>query len=204
MGRTRQLLLWLGFCVVCATGSATLGYLAPAVPLSSGLRAVTGPLAVLVLPLASLLVPLFTVPRVPLRQRTVAWQLVVPVITGVVLAVVSGEAGNEVALQQRGRWTEAVVASKESGKSDHCTLRRASGQRISPDLTEGDGCQEYVEPGDTVSVRYDPAGAAAPVTAEESGSYGGFIAGLMVVQVAMGTWGCLRMYRQNAEQRARG
>ncbi|MGW2558608.1 hypothetical protein ACWCXB_05030 [Streptomyces sp. NPDC001514] len=61
-------------------------------------------LAWLVLPLASVLVPLFALVRVPLKQR------------------------------------------------------------ISPDLSEGDGCKEYVEAGDALTVRYDPEGAAASVT----------------------------------------
>lgn len=85
----------------------------------------------------------------------------------------------------------------EDVKTDQCTLqRRTDGTRISPTLSEGDGCRS-VSKGDTLRVRYDPEGVAGPVTDvdAESGSYGGLIAGLVLAAVAMGTWGSVRMSR---------
>ncbi|MFG3075285.1 hypothetical protein [Streptomyces sp. NPDC048225] len=46
--------------------------------------------AVLVLPPASLLIPVSLLRRVPRKKRKVAWQLIVPVIAGVALGVLGG------------------------------------------------------------------------------------------------------------------
>ena len=61
---------WLVFSLVCAGGS--LAWLGPVVPLPSVLRAAGGLFAVLIPPLASLLVPLLLLRRVPRKKRKVA------------------------------------------------------------------------------------------------------------------------------------
>lgn len=188
---------WLAFSLTCALGSAGLGWLAPAMPLKSWVGGVAVLTAWLLLPLAAVLVPMLGLRRVPRARRKMAWQLIVPVVAGVALGIVAGEAGQQSALAERGRWTTATVVDKEDARTDQCTLqRRTDGTRISPRLSEGDGCRS-VSKGDTLRVRYDPEGVAGPVTDvdAESGSYGGFIAGLVLAAVAMGTWGSVRMSR---------
>ncbi|MCZ4508866.1 hypothetical protein O3Q52_11750 [Streptomyces sp. ActVer] len=186
---------WLAFSLTCALGSAGLGWLAPALPLKSWVGGAAVLTAWLLLPLATVLVPMLGLRRVPRARRKMAWQLIVPVVAGVALGVVAGEAGQQSALAERGRWTTATVVGIEDAKTDQCTLqRRADGTRISPRLSEGDGCRS-VSKGDILRVRYDPEGAAGPVTDVESDSYGGLIAGLVLAAVAMGTWGSVRMSR---------
>jgi hypothetical protein len=189
---------WLAFSLVCAVGSAGLGWLAPVVPLTSWAGGTALLLAWFVLPLATVLVPLLWLRRVPRKKRKMAWQLVVPVVAGVALGVVGNQAGQQSALADRGRWTTAKVVEKEDAKTDQCTLRRTDGEEISPTLSEGDGC-DVASVGETLRVRYDPEGVAGPVTSVESDAYGGFIAALVVAAVAMGTWGSVRMSRRNEE-----
>ncbi|MFG2347091.1 hypothetical protein [Streptomyces phaeochromogenes] len=190
---------WLAFSLTCALGSAGLGWLAPAMPLKSWIGGVALLTAWLLLPLAAVLVPMLGLRRVPRAQRKMAWQLIVPVVAGVALGVVALEAGQQSALAERGRWTTATVVDIEDARTDRCTLqRRADGTRISPTLSESDGCRS-VSKGDILRVRYDPEGVAGPVTdadtGTESDSYGGLIAGLVLAAVAMGTWGSVRMSR---------
>ncbi|MFD3313010.1 hypothetical protein [Streptomyces sp. NPDC058694] len=189
---------WLAFSLTCALGSAGLGWLAPAVPLKSWVGGAAVLTAWLLLPLATVLVPILGLRRVPRARRKLAWQLIVPVVAGVALGVVAGEAGQQSALAERGRWTTATVVEIEDAKTDQCTLRRADGTRIAPTLSEGDGCRSASK-GDVLRVRYDPEGVAGPVTDAdtESDSYGGLIAGLVLAAVAMGTWGSVRMSRRD-------
>ncbi|MFE1589286.1 hypothetical protein ACFW6Q_26820 [Streptomyces sp. NPDC058737] len=128
----------------------------------------------------------------------------VAIVAAVVLAVITRQAGNERALQERGRWTEAVVIEVENRKTDKCTLRTSDGREISPQLSEGDGCEaDWLEPGDKLRVLYDPKGAAGPVEDVdmelESGSYQGAIGGLTALIIAAGTWGCTRLNRRDNE-----
>ncbi len=185
---------WLAFSLVCALGSAGLGWLAAAVPLKSWVGGAAVLTAWFLLPLATVLVPVLGLRRVPRAQRKMPWQLIVPVVAGVALGVVALEAGQQSALAERGRWTTATVVDIEDAKTDQCTLRRADGTRISPRLSEGDGCRSASN-GDTLRVRYDPEGVAGPVTDAESDSYGGLIAALILAAVATGTWGSVRMSR---------
>ncbi|MEU9956791.1 hypothetical protein [Streptomyces sp. NPDC050982] len=188
---------WLAFSLACALGSAGLGWLAPVVPLKSWVGGAAVLTAWFLLPLATVLVPMLGLRRVPRAQRKMAWQLIVPVVAGVALGVVAEEAGQQSALAERGRWTTATVVDIEDAKTDQCTLRRrGDGTRISPTLSEGDGCRS-VSKGDILRVRYDPEGVAGPVTDADadSDSYGGLIAGLVLAAVAMGAWGSVRMSR---------
>ncbi|MER7398445.1 hypothetical protein ABT381_23395 [Streptomyces sp. NPDC000151] len=190
-------LRWLLFYLVSVAGIAGLMWLGPAVPLPGWIRALGFLLAAILLPLASILVPVLRLRRIPRKQRKGAWQLVLPIIAGVGLAVVSGEAGEDAALQERGQWIKAQVVAVEDKKTDRCTVERLDGREIKPSLSEGGGCDpEFVDEGDVLRVRYDPEEAAGPVDDSwEPGSYGGGIAGLGTVFVVFGTWGSTRMAR---------
>ncbi|MFF0204133.1 hypothetical protein [Streptomyces sp. NPDC005017] len=195
----REVTRWLLFSLVCACGSLGLAWLAPVVPLPGPLRAVAVLVAWVVLPLASVLVPLLLLRRVPRGRRKVAWQLVVPVVAGVALGVVGKEAGDQVALEARGRWADVEVVRVEKAGTDHCDLRTADGREVSPSLSEGDGCDDPIAKGDRLRVRYDPEGVAGPTGDADATSYGGLIAGLFLAAVAMGTWGGVRQSRWNRE-----
>lgn len=176
-----------------------LAWLGPVVPLWALLRSVALLLAWIVLPLASVLVPLLLLRRVPRKRRKVAWQLVVPVVAGVALGVFGNGAGDQVALAGRGEWADAVVVRKDSGKTNHCDLRTVGGREISPSLSEGDGCKDWVESGDRLRVRYDPAGVASPTADVERSSNAGFLAVLFGLAVVLGTWGGVRQSRWDRE-----
>ncbi|MDQ0405593.1 hypothetical protein ABVB69_08755 [Streptomyces sp. NPDC000349] len=190
---------WLLFSLVCAGGSLGLSWLGPFVPLPSAVRGVGGLLAILVLPLASLLVPLLTLRRVPRKKRKLAWQLVVPLVAGMAMGFLGTEAGGQAALAGRGAWTDAVVVGMDDSSTNHCDLRAADGQEISPSLSEGDGCEDWVEKGDEMRVRYDPEGIAGPTADRDSGSNGGLLAVLFGAAVVMGTWGGVRQSRWDRE-----
>ncbi|MEH0423982.1 hypothetical protein [Streptomyces sp. B21-083] len=161
-------------------------------------------LAWIVLPLASLLVPVLWPRRIPLRQRKVAWQFIVPVVAGVALGVLGKQAGDQAGLADRGRWTEAVVVHKEEGKTDKCMLRASGGRAIWPSLSEEDGCRESVSEGDILRVRYDPEGVARPVDAVDTASYGELLAYLLAAVVTLGTWGGVRQSRWDREYEVTG
>ncbi len=97
-----DLVRWFAFSLVCAGGSLGLGWLGPVVPLPAPLRGVGLLVACLVLPLASVLVPLLTLRRVPRRKRRMAWQLIVPVLAGAFLGVFGRAAGDQAAITDRG------------------------------------------------------------------------------------------------------
>lgn len=197
-GDRSALLRWLLFYVVCAAGIAGLPWAGPAVPLSAWMRGTGFVLGVILLPLASVLTPFFLLRRIP-RNKRGTWQLLPMVVAAAGLGVLSLFAGQDAALQERGRVTEAKVVAVKQGKTDRCTLQQPNGQEIPLDLKEGDGCAG-VERGDTLRVRYDPEGAANPVAASwKPGSYGAAIAGLAAVFVAFGTWGGTRMARRDRE-----
>jgi hypothetical protein len=193
------LVRWFVCSVVCAGGSLGLAWLGPVVPLWSPVRGAALLLAWLVLPLASVLVPLLLLRRVPRKQRKVAWQLFVPVVAGVALGVFGNGAGDQVALAERGEWADAVVVRKDDAKTNYCDLRRVRGHEISPSLSEGDGCRDWVEAGDKLRVRYDPAGVAGPTTDVERSSNAGLLAVLFGLAVVMGTWGGVRQSRWDRE-----
>lgn len=194
-----DLVRWFVCSVVCAGGSLGLAWLGPVVPLWSPVRGAALLLAWLVLPLASVLVPLLLLRRVPRKQRKVAWQLFVPVVAGVALGVFGNGAGDQVALAERGEWADAVVVRKDDAKTNYCDLRRVRGHEISPSLSEGDGCRDWVEAGDKLRVRYDPAGVAGPTTDVERSSNAGLLAVLFGLAVVMGTWGGVRQSRWDRE-----
>ncbi|MFH8894897.1 hypothetical protein ACH4HG_00605 [Streptomyces coeruleorubidus] len=187
------------FSLVCAGGSLGLAWLSPVVPLWAPLRSVALLLAWIVLPLASVLVPVLLLRRVPRKQRKVAWQLVVPVVAGVALGIFGTGAGDLVALAERGEWADAVVVRKDDAKTNYCDLRMVGGREISPSLSEGDGCRDWVEVGDKLRVRYDPAGVASPTTDVERSSDAGLLAVLFGLAVLMGTWGGVRQSRWDRE-----
>ncbi|CAM5270362.1 hypothetical protein [Streptomyces griseomycini] len=192
---TRQrvdLIRWLLFNLVCAGGSLGLAWLGPVAPLPAPVRGVGMILAVLVLPLATLLVPVLLLRRVPRKKRKVAWQLCVPLIAGVAMGVFGNAAGDQAALADRGRWTDAVVVSMDDSGTNHCDLRTTDGRTISPSLPEGGGCEDWVSKGDELRVRYDPEGIAGPTEDQGASSYGGMLAALFLVAVLMGTWGSVR------------
>ncbi|MER5969345.1 hypothetical protein ABT112_06335 [Streptomyces sp. NPDC002055] len=132
-----------------------------------------------------------------------AWQLLLPFFTGALLGFVSHGAGEDSALKERGRWAEATVVAvknENSNKTAQCTLRKPHGQAIEPDLKEGHGCEDGIERGDALRVRYDPEGVADPEDESwKPESYGGLIAGLATVFVGFGVWGSVRMSRQGRE-----
>ncbi|MPY60228.1 hypothetical protein [Streptomyces spongiae] len=190
-------LQWLLFQLACAAAMAGIMWLGPVIPLYPWIRNSSWFLAVLILPLASVLVP--TLWRTPRGKRTLVWQVVPTFFAGALLAAVSGGAGNNMAMQERGKWTQARVVALDD-RPDRCILQKPDGQEISPDLTEGNGCEDGIERGDTLQVRYDPEGAVSPVDESwKPGSYGGGIAGLAVVFVVFGTWGSTRMSRRDRE-----
>ncbi|MGW3653394.1 hypothetical protein [Streptomyces sp. NPDC000878] len=195
---------WSLFGLACAGGSAGLAWLVPVVPLPNPFGGVALLLACVLLPLATVLVPVLWLRRVPRKRRKVAWQFIVPVVAGVALGVLGKQAGDQVALADRGRWTEAVVVHKEERKTDECTMRASGGREISPSLSEGDGCRDWVSEGDTLRVRYDPEGVARPVEDVDTGSYGVLLAYLIVAAVVMGTWGGVRQSRWDREYDATG
>ncbi|MEU6112962.1 hypothetical protein ABZ840_00095 [Streptomyces sp. NPDC047117] len=187
---------WLVFNSACVAISVTMMWLGPVVPLPGVLSFMGFLLSVLLIPMALLLVPVFWLRRVPRKKRKVAWELIIVLIAAVGLAFLTYGAGEEWALQERGRWTKAVVVKVEDRKSDKCTLRTSNGQDITPLLGESDGCDaEVVEPGDDLTVLYDPKGAAGPADEMPSGSYAGVIVGLAALIIAAGTCGCVRMNR---------
>lgn len=202
--RRIAMIRWSLCSLACAGGSAGLAWLVPAAPLPNPLGAAALLLAWIVLPLATVLVPVLWLRGVPRKRRKVAWQFLVPVIAGVVLGVLGKLAGDQAALADRGRWTEAVVVHKDEGKTDQCTMRAPGGQEISPSLSEGDGCGEWVSEGDTLRVRYDPEGVASPVEDVDTTSYGMLLAYLIVAAVVMGTWGGVRQSRWDREYDAGG
>ncbi|MFG3158634.1 hypothetical protein ACGFY8_02015 [Streptomyces sp. NPDC048232] len=183
---------WLLFSLACAGGSLGLAWLGPVVPLPSAVRVVGGVLAVFVLPFASVLVPLLTLRRVPRKRRKLAWQLIVPLIAGVAMGIFGTEAGGQAALADRGLWTNAVVVGMDDSGTNHCDLRSVDGRDISPSLSEGDGCEDWVEKGDEMHVRYDPEGIAGPTTDRDISYNGGLLAVLFGAAVVMGTWGGVR------------
>lgn len=192
-------LRWLLFYLVCLAGIIGFTWMTPAVPLDPWVAPVLG---WFLIPFASLLVPIFGIRRVPHRQRKLAWQLLLPLVTGAVLGFVSQAAGEDAALKERGRWVEAKVVAVEndnSNKTRQCTLQKPNGQKVAPDLKETDGCEDGVGRGEVLRVRYDPEGVASPEESWEPGSYGGVIAGLATLFVAFGTWGCVRMSRGERE-----
>lgn len=195
---------WSLCALACAGGSAGLAWLVPAAPLRNPFGGAALLLAWIVLPLATVLVPVLWLRRVPRKQRKVAWQFIVPVIAGVALGVLGKQAGDQGGLADRGQWTEAVVVHKEEGKTDKCMVRASGGHEIRPSLSEGDGCREWVSEGDTLRVRYDPEGVARPVEDVDTTSYGELLAYLMVAAVAMGTWGGVRQNRWDREYEATG
>ncbi|MFE0801401.1 hypothetical protein [Streptomyces sp. NPDC058812] len=190
---------WLLVSLVRAGGSLGLSWLGPVVPLPSVVRGVGLLLALLVLPLASVLIPVLLLRRVPRKKRKVAWQLVVPVIAGVALGVVGKFAGDQAALADRGAWTDAVVVGMDDSGTNHCDLRSVDGRTISPSLSEGGGCEDWVSKGDKLRVRYDPEGLASPTEDRDSSSYGGFLATLFGAAVVMGTWGGVRQSKWDRE-----
>ncbi|MFD0055826.1 hypothetical protein ACFVHR_19020 [Streptomyces sp. NPDC127168] len=190
---------WLLFSLMCAGGSLGLSWLGPVVPLPAVARAPGLLLAVFVLPLATLLVPVLALRRVPRKKRKVAWQLIVPVITGVAMGFLGTGAGAQEALTDRGLWTEAVVVGMDDSGTNHCDLRSVDGRAISPSLSEGDGCEDWVEKGDEMRVRYDPEGIAGPTTDRDISYNGGLLALLFGAAVVMGTWGGVRQSRWDRE-----
>lgn len=59
-----------------------IAWLGPVLALPAPVRGVGMALALLVLPLATVLVPVLLLRRVPRRKRKVAWQLLVPLVAG--------------------------------------------------------------------------------------------------------------------------
>ncbi|WP_328562070.1 hypothetical protein [Streptomyces coelicoflavus] len=189
---------WLAFSLLCAGGSLGLSWLGPVVPLPTVVRGVGGLLAILVLPLASLLVPMLLLRRAPLKKRKMAWQLIVPLIAGVAMGFFGTAAGGTAALADRGVWADAVVVSADYSSTNHCELRTVDGQDISPSLSESDGCRDSVSKGDELSVRYDPEGVASPDDGR-SDSDGVLLATLFGAAVVMGTWGGVRQSKWDRE-----
>ncbi|MFF8940370.1 hypothetical protein ACF08O_37835 [Streptomyces paradoxus] len=197
---------WLLFNSTCVAASVSLMWLAPVVPLPGLLRSAAFLTSALLIPLALVLVPALLLRHIPHKKppRLAIVALIVAIVAAVVLAVITRQAGSERALQERGRWTEAVVIEVENRKTDKCTLRTREGQEISPQLSQGDGCEaDWVEPGDKLRVLYDPKGAAGPVkdvdTELEPGSYRGVVGGLAALIIVAGTWGCIRLNRRDNE-----
>ncbi|MFH8978619.1 hypothetical protein [Streptomyces sp. NPDC017890] len=195
---------WLLFNSTCVAASVSLMWLAPVIPLPGLLRGAAFLVSALLIPLALVLVPALLLRRIPHKKppKLAIVALTVAIVAAVVLAIITRQAGNERALQERGRWAEAVVIEVENRKTDKCTLRTRDGQEISPQLSESDGCEaDWVEPGDKLRVLYDPKGAAGPVedvdVELEPGSYRGTIGGLTALIIAAGTWGCIRLNRRD-------
>lgn len=190
---------WLVFSLVCAGGSLALSWAGPVVPLPGPLRGAGLVLAVLVLPLASSLVPVLMLRRVPRKKRKMAWQLIFPLVAGVALGMFGNAAGDEVALADRGVWGDAVVVRMDDTGTNRCDLRTVGGREIPLSLSEGDGCDDGVSKGDTLRVRYDPEGVAGATEDRDSNSYGGLLGSLLMLAVVMGTWGGVRQSRWDRE-----
>lgn len=195
---------WLLFNSTCVAASVSLMWLTPVIPLPGLLRGTAFLVSALLIPLALVLVPALLLRHIPHKKppKLAPAALTVAIVSAVVLAVITRQASNEQVLQERGRWTEAVVIEVENRKTDKCTLRTGNGREISPQLSEGDGCEaDWIEPGDKLRVLYDPKGAAGPVEDVdgklEPGSYGGAIGGLAALIIAAGTWGCTRLNRRD-------
>lgn len=200
--RTVAWQLWLLFHSACVAASLALAWFGPVVPLPALLRGGGFLVAVFLIPLAVVLVPALLLRHVRHRRtpKLAATALSVALVAAVVMAVVTEAAGDERALQKRGRWTEAVVVEVRNRKTDMCTLRSTrDGREISPELSEGNGCEaESVDPGDTMRVLYDPEGAAGPEDADVDlapGAYREIVAALAALIIATGTWGCARLGR---------
>ncbi|MFF7307365.1 hypothetical protein [Streptomyces sp. NPDC008137] len=178
-----------------------LMWFSPVVPLPALLRGPAWFTSTLLIPAALLVVPALLLRHITHKKTPLVAvsALVVAASAAVGLSVITALAGDERALETRGRWTEAVVVEVENGKTDECTLHTRDGRGISPEMT--DGCDAAtVEAGDELHVLYDPEGAAAPLeddTAVEldPGSYRGMIGGLAALIVVTGTWGCVRLSR---------
>lgn len=196
-GRSR-VLQWLLFQLACATVMVGLMWLSPVIPLYSWIRNVSWFLAVFILPFfASFLLPV--VWRIPRHKRRVAWQVVPTFLAGALLAGASGGAGNNLAMQERGKWAQARVVAL-GDRPDRCVLQKPDGRKISPDLTEGNGCDGGVRAGDVLRVRYDPEGVVEPWDESgKSGSHAGVIAGAAAVFLGFGTWNFVRLDRRRRE-----
>ncbi|MFI8998602.1 hypothetical protein [Streptomyces sp. NPDC053542] len=168
--RFRTDLLWLLFNGACVAVSVSLMWFAPVVPLPGALSVVAS-LTGLLVPLALILVPLL-VPRRSFSHKTpplTVLALAAVFLSAVGLAGITHAAGEERALEMRGRWTEAVVDDVADRKTDKCTLVASDGWEISPRLSQGDGCDaDWVEPGDKMRVLYDPEEVADPVEKSEA------------------------------------
>ncbi|MFJ8469844.1 hypothetical protein [Streptomyces swartbergensis] len=201
--RRTGLIHWFLFNSACVAASVALMWFAPVVPLPAFLSGPAFVTSALAIPLALILVPGVLLRHVTHKKapKLAIGALTVALIAAVVLAVITREAGEERGLETRGRWTEAVVVDVDNGKTDECTLRTRDGREISPAMT--DGCDpERVEPGDKLRVLYDPEGAAGPLEDEDTaveldpGAYKGIIGGLAALIVVTGTWGCVRVSRE--------
>ncbi|MFC9058023.1 hypothetical protein ACFTXB_08200 [Streptomyces sp. NPDC057074] len=122
-----------------------------------------------------------------------------PLIAGVAMGIFGTGAGGQAALANRGLWTNAVVVGMDDSGTNHCDLRSVDGRAISPSLSEGDGCEDWVEKGDEMRVRYDPEGIAGPTTDRDISYNGGLLALLFGAAVVMGTWGGVRQSRWDRE-----
>ncbi|CAL9532821.1 hypothetical protein [Streptomyces sp. enrichment culture] len=186
-------------------GRRSAGPLAPTLPLPPFSRAPAFLTSALAIPLALVVVPCVLLRRITHRKppKLAIGALVITLPAAIVLAVVTREAAEERGLQERGRWTEAVVVDVDNGKTDECALRTRDGREISPPLT--DGCDPgRLEPGDRLRVLYDPRGMAGPLEDEgdgvdlDPGAYTGVIGGLAALTVVAGAWGCARLSRGDA------
>ncbi|MGW2297344.1 hypothetical protein [Streptomyces violaceorubidus] len=182
------------FSLFCAGGSLGLSWLGPVVPLPTVVRGVGGLFAILILPLASLLVPVLLLRRVPRKKRKMAWQLMVPLFAGVAMGIFGTASGDAAALADRGVSADAVVVSADYSSTNHCELRTVDGQDISPSLSESNGCRDSTSKGDELRVRYDPEGIASPDDGRTD-SNGVLLATLFGAAVVMGTWGGVRQSR---------
>lgn len=193
-------LRWLPFFLVWVAVIAGLMWSGPVVPLPSLISAPSWVLCTFLMPLAAFLVPACW--RIPPNERKLTWLAVPTFLAGAALALVGGAVGADLAWNERGRSTQAEVVAVDEGKTNHCTLRKADGEEISPDLREGEGCDGGVGPGDVLSVRYDPEGGLEPTT--ESGKPGeprwDVMAGLAAAFVVFGASGAVRMDRRRRER----
>ncbi|WP_327703981.1 hypothetical protein OG530_21475 [Streptomyces decoyicus] len=192
-------LRWLPFFLAWMAVIAGLMWSAPVVPLPSFITAPSWLLCAFLMPLAAFLVPACW--RIPRNERKLTWLALPTFLAGAALALVAGGVGAGLAWNERGRSTQAEVVAVDEGKTNRCTLRKADGEEISPDLREGEGCDGGVRPGDVLSVRYDPEGGLEPTA--ESGKPGeprwDVMAGLAVVFVVFGASGAVRMDRRRRE-----
>ncbi len=176
-------------------------WFSPVVPLPEVLRGPAWFTSTLLIPLALALVPALLLRHITHRKTPLpaVFALLAAALSALGLSVITALAGDERALENRGRWTEAVVVDVENGKTDECTLRSRDGRDIAPEMT--DGCDpSTVEEGDELHVLYDPKGAAAPLEGStavdlDPGSYRGTIGGLAALIVVAGPLGCVRLSR---------